>query len=196
MTQKIEFNLFASATKVESKTKTTKDKEKVFVAGLEPDLLRKAEIKIALSNLKTEDEMISGRIKEVGKEIWLKQLAQKKCRPESFQICDGNGKVLFMVMDAYKKVEEAKENELQAFPDVLETTTTFSINPDILSKPGVGEALSNAIMAAEGISDEDKKALLLMEQKTAVKKGTIDRLLTFPNYEQLFALIEPTVALK
>ena len=46
------------------------------------------------------------------------------------------------------------------------------------------------------ISDEDKKELIKGTKVTAIKKGTIDRLFTYDNYEQLFDIIEPIIQLK
>lgn len=191
------FNYFDNAVKVDpAKSKGTKDKKKIYVAGTEKDIQRANEIKIEESNLKTEKEMIYGRLKEIVKREIIKEYGINKARPESFKLCDGEAEILAILMDAYKKVEEAKETALEAFPGVLETRKVFTINPEILGKEGVGEALSKAIFTCKGISDDDKAKLLLCEETKAIKKGTIDRLTSFDNYEQLFYLIEPTIALK
>lgn len=188
-------NLFAAAKKTETKTAaSTKPKEKVFISGIEADLIRYEEIKKLEANTKAEKEMIAGRLKEIARTEFLKKYNTQKSRPDSFLLADGEGKIMVIVMDAYKKVEEAKEAALQAYEDVLETKTTYTINPDLLDK--CGEAISKAIMAAKGISDEDKANIILCTEKTEVKKGTIDRLLQYQNADQLFYMIEPTVALK
>lgn len=191
------FNYFDNATVVEnSKSKTTKDKNKVFVTGIEKDLLRKAELKIEASNIKTEDTMVSGRIKEIARKEILKLYSLHKARPESFKLCDGKGEIMVILKDAYKTVEEAKIEALKPFPGVLATSTVYTFNPEIFAKPGVAQALSKAISSCKDISDDDKKKLILKEEVTTIKKGTVDRLLSFDNYEQLFSIIDPTIDLK
>ena len=191
------FNYFDNAVKVDTTKKTaTKEKNKVFVSGIEADLLRAKQIKIEESNLKTEKGMLWGRLKSIAEKEILRLFSIHKSRPESFKLADGAGEIMVILQDAYKKVEDAKESALEAYPDVLETKKVFSINPEILEKEGVGEALSKAIAACKGISDEDKRNLLICEETKAIKKGTIDRLTSFDNYEQLFYMIEPTIALK
>ncbi len=188
-------NLFAAAKKVETKTTTSaKEKERVLVAGIEADLIRYNAIKKEESNLKTEKEMLGGRLKEIAKAEYMKKYTLHKMRPESFNLCDGTGKVLVMVMDAYKKVEEAKEAALMAYPDLLDTKTSYTINPELLDK--CGEAISEAINNSPDISAEDKANIILAIEIKSVKKGTIDRLMQYSNPEELFGLIEPTVAFK
>ena len=97
-------------------------------------------------------------------------------------------------MDAYKKVEEAKEAMLCQYDDLMETKTTYTINADLLDR--CGQAVSEAIQSSPDISDDDKANLILATEKKEVKKGTIDRLLSFENPELIFSIIEPTVALK
>lgn len=188
------FNLFASAQKVETKTSTTKDKEKINVPGIENDLIRYHDLKTEESNIKAEKEIIAGRLREIGREKYLTKYRNEKRRPESFQLTDGKGKILFIVMDAYKKVEETKESELKQFPDVLETATVFTMNPELLEQ--YGGAISKAIANCKEIPDADKPKLLLRTESTRVKKGTIDRLMQYDKPELLFSLIEPTIALK
>jgi hypothetical protein len=79
---------------------------------------------------------------------------------------------------------------------VLESTTTYTINADVLNKPGVAEAISKMIMQSKVLTEEDKLSLIKAETKTVVKKGTIDRLLQFDNPAMIFDLIEPVVSLK
>lgn len=188
-------NLFATAKQTESKpSTTTKAKQKVFANGIESDLLRYAELKKEEANIKAEKEMIGGKLREIGRQEYFKKYSTQKSRPDSFHLADGKGQVMVICMDTYKKVEEAKEAALEAYPDVLETKQVYTINPDLLER--CGEAISKAIMSSKLISDEDKLNLILCTEKKEVKKGTIDRLMQYDNPEQLFYLIEPTIALK
>ena len=102
-------NLFATAKKIETKTSaSTKQKERITVAGIEADLIRYEKIKRDEANLKSEKEMIGGRLKDFAKEEFMKMYLKQKSRPDSFNMVDGDGRILVIVMDAYKKVEEAK----------------------------------------------------------------------------------------
>jgi hypothetical protein len=76
----------------------------------------------------------------------------------------------------------------------LETTTKYSLNPEILDR--LGDTISKIIMDSKLISDEDKKNLLISETVTTVKKGTIDRLLQYEDPALIFELIEPVLSLK
>lgn len=188
-------NLFAAAKKTESKTaKSTTQKQKVFVQGIEKEIHRYIELKKSEANIKAEKEMLAGKLREVGKVAFFDMYKSKKERPESFHIADGKEQIMFICMDAYKKVEESKEAALKDYPNVLETKKVYTINPELLDK--CGDAISKAIMSSKLISEEDKTNLILCTETTQVKKGTIDRLFTFKNPAQVFALIEPTVALK
>lgn len=187
-------NLFATAKKTETKTSaSTKPKERITVAGMEADINRYNQIKKDEANLKSEKEMIGARLKDIGKEEFMQMYLKQKSRPDSFNLVDGEERILFIVMDAYKKVEEAKEAMLAEY-DCMETKTTYSINPELLEK--CGEAISKAINSSKLISDEDKANIILCTEKKGIRKGTIDRLMQFANPIEVFALIEPTVTLK
>ena len=86
-------NLFATAKKTETKKATTKTKENVAIAGIEADIIRFDKIKKWEANLKTEKEMIGGRIKELAKAAWLKKYITEKCRPDSI--------ILLMAKEAF-----------------------------------------------------------------------------------------------
>lgn len=186
-------NLFAAAKKVETKIAKSKDKDQVTIEGYQSQIDRYNEIKGEEKNLAAEKEMLAGELKEIGKMEFLKKYEQQKSKPESFYLESNGSKILLIVQDAYKKVEEAKEAALEQY-DVLETKQVFTINPEILGR--CAEAVSKAIMNSKDLSADDKANLILCTETKFVKKGTIDCLLTFNDHQQVFALIEPIIALK
>lgn len=198
-TKKASSNLFAIAQQqVPEKKSSKKDKETFQVKGLKNELSRYEELKALIKNSEAEMEVIAGTIKQAGKEKFLEVFENKGKKPESFHIADGEEKVLYIVQDAYKGdrsgMSQEKIDLFADHPEILETTTTFTFNPDVVNR--IGDKLSQVIMSSKLISDEDKKNLIIATSKTTIKKGTIEKLMEFDNPAMMFELIEPIVALK
>jgi len=198
-TKKASSNLFAIAQQQAPEKKSSKkDKETFQVKGLKNELSRYEELKALIKNSEAEMEVIAGTIKQAGKEKFLEVFENKGKKPESFHIADGEEKVLYIVQDAYKGdrsgMSQEKIDLFADHPEILETTTTFSFNPEVVSR--IGDKLSQVIMSSKLISDEDKKNLIIATSKTTIKKGTIEKLMEFDNPAMMFELIEPIVALK
>jgi len=198
-TKKASSNLFAIAQQQAPEKKSSKkDKETFQVKGLKNELSRYEELKALIKNSEAEMEVIAGTIKQAGKEKFLEVFENKGKKPESFHIADGEEKVLYIVQDAYKGdrsgMSQEKIDLFADHPEILETTTTFTFNPDVVNR--IGDKLSQVIMSSKLISDEDKKNLIIATSKTTIKKGTIEKLMEFNNPAMMFELIEPIVALK
>jgi hypothetical protein len=198
-TKKASSNLFAIAQQQAPEKKSSKkDKETFQVKGLKNELSRYEELKALIKNSEAEMEVIAGTIKQAGKEKFLEVFENKGKKPESFHIADGEEKVLYIVQDAYKGdrsgMSQEKIDLFADHPEILETTTTFTFNPDVVNR--IGDKLSQVIMSSKLISDEDKKNLIIATSKTTIKKGTIEKLMEFDNPAMMFELIEPIVALK
>jgi len=198
-TKKASSNLFAIAQQQAPEKKSSKkDKETFQVKGLKNELSRYEELKALIKNSEAEMEVIAGTIKQAGKEKFLEVFENKGKKPESFHIADGEEKVLYIVQDAYKGdrsgMSQEKIDLFADHPEILETTTTFTFNPDVVNR--IGDKLSQVIMSSKLISDEDKKNLIIATSKTTIKKGTIENLMEFDNPAMMFELIEPIVALK
>jgi len=187
-------SIFDVAKKAEPKAKSSKEKKEVEVQGIESEISRYDELKSIINNAKAEQEVIGGRLKEIGKEKYLELYEAIKSKPDNFNLADGDEKIMFIVMDKYKKVEPEKEVILEQYDGLLEKVTTYSFNPEVLER--VGDALNNLIMNSKDISEEDKKKLLVVDTTIAIKKGSIDRLMNYENPEEIFNLIEPILALK
>jgi hypothetical protein len=186
-------SLFGMAKK-STPTTSKKEKESVQVSGIATKISRYDELKAIINNAKAEQEVIGGELKSVGKEKFLELYEERRRKPDNFNLSDRDEKILFIVMDKYKKVEPEKAALLEQFSGLLESVTTYSFNPEVLDR--VGDVVSRIILDSKLLSDADKQNLLIEETSLAVKKGSIDRLLDYDNPEEVFNLIEPILALK
>lgn len=193
-------NLFAKPVIGQAKAKKPSDRQDVPVKGLGPAIARYDELKEIIKNAEAEKEILDGQIKEVGRDKFLEIYKDEGYRPKNFNLVDGGEKILYVTADTYQGsrfgLSPEKISILEQYDDILESQTTYTINPKILNKPGVAEAISRMIMSSKILTDEDKAELIQAETKTIVKKGTIDRLLQYPDPAVIFDLIDPTVSLK
>jgi len=182
--------------KVTEKT-TSKGKVKrqgVVIEGIESDISRYDELKAIMKNAKAESDLIGGRIKEVGFQKWIELYEQNRTNPNSIDLIDGDENIMLQVKDSYKKVEPEKRAILQEnYPDLLETTIVYTIDTALLDK--YGEVLTNLINNSKDIEEKDKENLIKGESTTIIKSGSVDKLLNYPNPEEVFTLIEPVMAL-
>ena len=182
--------------KITEKT-TPKGKEKrqgVVIEGIESDISRYDELKAIMKNAKAESDLIGGRIKEVGFQKWLELYEQNRTNPNSIDLIDGDENIMLQVKDSYKKVEPEKRAILQEnYPDLLETTIVYTMDTTLLDK--YGEVLTNLINNSKDIEEKDKEKLVKGESTTTIKSGSVDKLLNYPNPEEVFTLIEPVMAL-
>jgi hypothetical protein len=187
-------NLFATATKVKETTK--KSDKKVIKAPLLADKVKRyAELKHAIDSATGELKMIEGDIKNVGKDLFMKEYRQQKSTPDNFKIEDETGNTcMFIVMDKYTSVDEVKAGILGQFEGLLAENVVYKFNADLVEK--YGAVLSELILNCPDIDEEDKSNLISGEKTFAVTKGSIDRLMQYDSPEAVFELINPIVALK
>jgi hypothetical protein len=187
-------SLFDMAKKTDTPKSKSKAKPEVRVVGIESEIARYDELKEIINNAKAEQEIIGGKLKQIGKEQFLELYEEKGSKPDNFNLADGDEEILFIVMDKYKKVEPEKQAILEQYKGLLEVVTTYSFNPEVLDR--VGEVVSNLILESKDLSDDDKNKLIIKDTTVAIKKGTIDRLMDYEDPEQIFDLVEPILALK
>jgi hypothetical protein len=187
-------SLFGMAKSAPPKAASKKEKESVQVNGIASDIARYDELKEIINNAKAEQELIGGSLKQIGKQKFLELYERRDLKPDNFNLSDADEKILFIVMDKYKKVEPEKAAILESYDGLLETTTTYSFNPEVLER--IGATVSKIIMESKLLSDEDKRNLLISETTTVIKKGSIDRLMQYDDPAVVFDLIEPILALK
>jgi hypothetical protein len=187
-------NLFATATKVKETAKKT-DKKVIKASLLADKVKRYAELKHEIDSATGELKMIEGDIKNVGKELFMKEYRQQKSTPDNFKIEDETGSTcMFIVMDKYTSVDETKAGMLGQFEGLLSENVVYKFNADLVEK--YGAVLSELILNCPDIDEEDKNNLISGEKTFAVTKGSIDRLMQYDSPEAVFELINPIVALK
>lgn len=187
-------NLFATATKVKETAKKT-DKKVIKAPLLADKVKRYAELKHAIDSATGELKMIEGDIKNVGKDLFMKEYRQQKSTPDNFKIEDETGNTcMFIVMDKYTSVDEVKAGILGQFDGLLAENVVYKFNADLVEK--YGAVLSELILNCPDIEEEDKSNLISGEKTFAVTKGSIDRLMQYDSPEAVFELINPILALK
>lgn len=187
-------NLFATATKVKEPAKKT-DKKVIKAPLLADKVKRYAELKHQIDSATGELKMIEGDIKNVGKDLFMKEYRQQKSTPDNFKIEDETGNTcMFIVMDKYTSVDEVKAGILGQFEGLLAENVVYKFNADLVEK--YGAVLSELILNCPDIEEEDKANLISGEKTFAVTKGSIDRLMQYDSPEAIFELINPIVALK
>jgi len=187
-------NLFATATKVKETTKKT-DKKVIQAPLLGNKIQRYAELKQTIDSATGELKMIEGDIKAVGKDLFMKEYRQQKSTPDNFKIQDETGNAcMFICMDKYTIVDEAKAGILSNFDGLLAENVVYKFNAELVEK--YGAILSELILNCPEIDDLDKGNLISGEKTFSVAKGSIDRLMQYDSPEAVFELINPIVSLK
>lgn len=194
-------NLFSAAKPVPVAKTATKKRERVQVDGISDEIERYDALKAIINNAKAEQEIIGGRLKEIGREKFLDLYEDRGFRPANFDLADGNENILLEVTDKYLKVEPEKAAILENYDGLLEVKTTYEFNAEILEKSvsdsmTVGDVVSMLIQDSKLLSDSDKENLIKAKTTMRVPKGTIDRLLDYDNPREVFNLISPILALK
>jgi hypothetical protein len=186
-------NLFASAKKVES-NKDNKNKAHIIPIPpeLEPHVKDFVKAKDEIKNWDAKQKMSEGAIKEKVPELYLAEYKKLRRHIGSFML----GPLMVSVQDRYPTLTDVvapvvKEN----FPDVVETKKQYLINQELVEK--YGEKISDALLKAEGIPEEDLANLFSVEEVTIVKKGTIETLANYGDQmTELFHAISPIISLR
>jgi hypothetical protein len=195
-------SLFASAKPVPATAAARKKvREQVQINGIADEIARYDQLKANINNAKAEQEVIGGRLKELGREKFLDLYEQRGVRPANFDLADGDQNILLEVTDKYLKVEPEKAELLRQFDGLLEEKTTYEFDSELLEKQvsdgmTIGDVVSMLIQDSKLIPDSDKANLIKAKMSMRVPKGTLDRLMQYDNPRQVFSLISPILALK
>ena len=198
-------DIFGAAKKVTTTAASKTRKPTVEIDGIGDDIARYNELKAIMDNAKAETELIGGRIKEAGLEKYIEMYEQTGRNPPNFDILSGGNSILFMVYDAYvKKISPEFREMLEQYGDgLLEVTKTYEFDTATLDKEvkggkTVGDIIKELIGKSTEIPQEDKLKLLKVKEDVKIPKGTIDRLADYgeDNIQEIFNLIQPTLALK
>jgi hypothetical protein len=194
-------SLFEKAKEDPKKSPTKKDKLEVVVDGIEGDIAEYHRINQRIKSLEAEKELLSGKLKEIGKAKFLQLYEEKNRKPDNFNLADGDEQILYMVQDKYIKVSDEKANLLRALGDgLVETLTTYEFDKETIEKKvgnkTIGDMISELIESSNEIPDADKAKLIKAKVETRVPKGTIEKIMEYDNFEEVFNMIEPIQALK
>lgn len=194
-------SLFEKAKEEPKKSPTKKDKLEVVVEGIEGDIAEYHRINQRIKSLEAEKELLSGKLKEIGKAKFLQLYEERNRKPENFNLADGDEQILYMVQDKYIKVSDEKANLLRALGDgLVETLTTYEFDKETIEKKvgnkTIGDMISELIESSNEIPDADKAKLIKAKVETRVPKGTIEKIMEYDNFEEVFNMIEPIQALK
>jgi hypothetical protein len=194
-------NLFSAAKPVPVAKASAKKRERVQVDGISEMIREYDTLNAAIASAETRKKVIGGELKEIGRDKFLDLYEERGFRPANFDLADGNENILLEVTDKYLKVEPEKAAMLEQFDGLLEVKTTYEFNPEILEKSvsdsmTVGDVVSMLIQDSKLLSDSDKENLIKAKTTMRVPKGAIDRLLDYDNPREVFALIQPILALK
>ena len=193
MTEKItKPNLFASAKKVETKKENKSKIQSLPVTPeLEQPLKDYVEAKAECNNWETKKGIAEGFIKEKGKEIYLAEYKKQSRNIGSFKLDE----VTLSVQDRYAKIDEQFAGVIKSeFPDVIEETTEYLFNQEILKKNIT--KISDALQKAD-IPEEELALLIEAKVVYSVKKGTIGTLAKYgEKMNDLFLAISPIISMR
>ena len=194
-------SLFATAKPAPATAASKKKRERVEVDGIADEIARYDQLKATINNAKAEQEVIGGRLKEIGREKFLDLYEQRGVRPANFDLADGSENILLEVTDKYLKVEPEKAELLRQYSGLLEEKTTYEFDSELLEKEvsegmTIGDVVSMLIQDSKLIPESDKPNLIKAKMSMRVPKGTIDRLMDYENPREVFSLISPILALK
>ncbi len=185
--------MFDTAKAAPPKSKAAKEKPKVEVSGMSEKIYKYHILDEMIKNNVAEKDILGGEIKDVARGKFLEQYKKQKSKPDTFTLADGDDSVDIQVKDTYIKVTPEREALLETYDGLLETTTTYSFDNDVLQRNR--DVIEKLLMGTKLISDEDKKNMLTKKTVTEVKKGSINRILDYDNPNEIFELIEPVVAI-
>jgi hypothetical protein len=177
-------------------SKKAKDKEIVTVEGVSEKLTDYEKIKAEIDDLTAIRDMLRDELLGVAKEKYVDLYNKKGERPETFLIKDGDGCVMVITEDKYKKItgEDAQRLTKKYGEGIVDKKTVYAFKPELLEKHWdvIEEAVSNLT-----IPDEDKKLLIEGTVAYSIKKGAIEKLKSFSeDISAVITDIQPTVQLK
>lgn len=198
-------NLFSKAKKTAKKSIAKKDdKIIVTVKGKEfAEKLKKfANLKAQMDELKTEMAMTQEYVKSVGIDEYVKLVETSKVNSGSFILTsETEGRVMILPTKKYIKInEETAEVLTETYgEDIVSETTKYGFNTDVLTRNM--DAISEALLKSDALSDEDKEKLIEATTTYAVKKDTLDKVYTLSkesgnSVKEVIEDIQPVIQMK
>lgn len=170
-------NMFAKA---KSKPTTTKKKDEKIIVDVKGKKFAEA-VNIAAVNdtkmkeMKAELDSAKAIIKETANEEFVKLYQENKRNVGSFILVADNGaSFMYLPTKRYLKVDDDRAEHLRETygEDVISENTTYAFNTKVLTKHM--DKISELLMGAEFLSDEEKETLIEATSNYTVKKEILD----------------------
>jgi hypothetical protein len=197
-------NLFAKAkstgAKGPKKAKDEKVRIKVKDASFFDQVQKLETLNDQMKSAKAKADMISDELRDVAKLEWAKYYDQTGKNPGSVMleqvVGEDTAQLMFVPSDKYITVTEERAEELRETygEEIVEEETTFAFDSVMIEK--YGEILSRLIEDSDEIDEDDKEKIIKATTKFSVAKGTIDKLKTYGDVEQVMESVKPVVSLK
>jgi hypothetical protein len=197
-------NLFNKAKKVAETKKTAKEDSKVRIKVEDDkffDKIKNLEVlNDRMKSDKAKADMISDEVREISKEKWAELYQKTGKNPGSVMVESRVGldtaQVMFIPQDKYITINAEKAETLREEygDDIVEETTTFSFDDEMIQK--YGEILSTLIENSDEIAEADKDRIIKAVTKFSVAKGTIDVMKGYGKINEVMAAVRPVVMLK
>lgn len=189
---------FGSAKSKSSGSAKSSDMETVEVSGLEEKLLEFDALKAQAKDIEAELSAVENEIKDISKEKFVELYLKNKANPKTFLIKDGDGCVMVIPNDKYiilKQESQADELIQKYGEEVVNIDEKYIFNTEVLERNM--ETISKLLANAKGISDDDKRNLLVKEVKYTIAKGTINNLAKYgKKLQTVIDDIQPVISLK
>lgn len=197
-------NLFNKAKKVAVEKPSAKEDKKVRINVGDTAFFDKIQALEFLNDRmkadKAKADMISDEVREVSKEKWAELYQKTGKNPGSVMVEAKSGldtaQVMFVPTDRYITINAEKAETLREEygDDIVEETTTFSFDDEMIQK--YGEVLSSLIENSDEIADADKDKIIKAITKFTVAKGTIDVMKNYGKVNEVMEAVRPVVMLK
>jgi len=151
-----------------------------------------------LAELQEQYNTLELELKEKGTEIFLKSYDDNGEKPDNFIMKNtSNQQIMFLVLDAYAKIDEASYKELQKeFGNGTCIKETVENIDDKIIKKHKTEIVS-LLKDAKFLTDEEKASLLKKTVSYKIAPGTIDQLKNLSeDLKYTFTKIKPSIQLK
>lgn len=197
-------NLFSKAKTVAPKATKGKD-EKTRITIEDPSFFDKIEKLEKLQDLmkksKAQADMISDELRDLGKSEYAKLYEKQGKNPGSVMLehvkdNDDVAQLMLIPSDAYIKINDERAEELreQFGEEIVEEKTVYSFDNDMIEK--YGEVISELIENSDKIAEKDREKIIKAVTSFSIAKGTIDKLKTYGEVDQMIEAVRPIVALK
>ncbi len=197
--------LFDKAKKAQT-PKTTKAKdEKTRITIEDPSFFDKIEklekLQDIMKKSKSQADMISDELRDLGRQEWSSLYQSTSRNPGSVMLEHVNesgdtSQLMFIPSDSYIKINEERAEELRETfgEDIVEEKTVYSFDADMIEK--YGQVISELIENSDKIAEKDREKIIKAVTSFSIAKGTIDKLKTYGDVEQMIEAVRPIVSLK